>query len=466
MTRYNIALVSDYFYPSFGGIETHIEMLAINLINHGHKVIVITHKYVNHIGIKNYKNIKVYYLNIPVIAMNTSFPTLFSNFFLFAEIFTKEKINIVHGHQTMSNLAIESLFHAKTFNLKTILTEHSLFEVGGFENIVVNTINKLISPDIDVFICVSYTTKKNLMDRLNIESERIHVVPNGIQTDIFHPKPECRLNEKKWCVRNNDKENDRNQKLKIDLSKSNITEKSIKNINTNHNRIYEEIFSTNNAKITTINKEYIKIAVVSRFVKRKGVDLLIRIIPKVCSLYKRFIFIIVGDGPKRDEIEQMIDNFGLEKNVHLLGALSHNQIPDILRECDIFLNTSLTESFCMAILEASSCGLQVVSTNVGGIHEVLPENMITLTSFNDEDVINGLLKAKDKEINNQEMIFINKNFYSWPKIGKKTLDIYDEISEHERFINMNQIMFLRFITRIIYFFEEILFHIYEKYYHF
>lgn len=45
---------------------------------------------------------------------------------------------------------------------------------------------------------------------------------------------------------------------------------------------------------------------------------------------------------------------------------------------DIFLNTSLTEAFCMAIVEAASAGLLVVSTNVGGVPEVLPSQMSVL----------------------------------------------------------------------------------------
>lgn len=46
----------------------------------------------------------------------------------------------------------------------------------------------------------------------------------------------------------------------------------------------------------------------------------------------------------------------------------------------IFLNTSLTEAFCIAIVEAASCGLFVVSTNVGGIKEVLPDHMVNFAS--------------------------------------------------------------------------------------
>ena len=44
----------------------------------------------------------------------------------------------------------------------------------------------------------------------------------------------------------------------------------------------------------------------------------------------------------------------------------------------IFLNTSLTEAFCIAIVEAASCGLLVVSTRVGGVPEVLPQQMIRM----------------------------------------------------------------------------------------
>ena len=44
------------------------------------------------------------------------------------------------------------------------------------------------------------------------------------------------------------------------------------------------------------------------------------------------------------------------------------------------MNTSLTEAFCIAIIEAASCGLLCVSTNVGGVPEVLPPDMVYLSS--------------------------------------------------------------------------------------
>lgn len=72
------------------------------------------------------------------------------------------------------------------------------------------------------------------------------------------------------------------------------------------------------------------------------------------------------------------------------------QVREILRSGHIFLNTSLTEAYCMAIVEAASCGLQVVSTRVGGIPEVLPPNLIHLTDATVDSLHRGLLTAIQK----------------------------------------------------------------------
>ena len=74
----------------------------------------------------------------------------------------------------------------------------------------------------------------------------------------------------------------------------------------------------------------------------------------------------------------MREKFNIQDKVELLGALPHAEVRKTLCRGHIFLNTSLTEAFCIAILEAASCGLLCVSTNVGGIPEVLPPDMIYL----------------------------------------------------------------------------------------
>ena len=59
---------------------------------------------------------------------------------------------------------------------------------------------------------------------------------------------------------------------------------------------------------------------------------------------------------------------------------------DTLVRGHIFVNVSLTESFCIAILEAACAGLLVVTTDVGGIPEVLPKEMMFAANANAKDL--------------------------------------------------------------------------------
>lgn len=58
-------------------------------------------------------------------------------------------------------------------------------------------------------------------------------------------------------------------------------------------------------------------------------------------------------------LEETREKIGLQDRVTLLGSLEHYQVKNVLNKGHIFLNTSLTEAYCMAIVEAASCGLVV-----------------------------------------------------------------------------------------------------------
>ena len=81
----------------------------------------------------------------------------------------------------------------------------------------------------------------------------------------------------------------------------------------------------------------------------------------------------------------------------MIGFESMKIVPFILSSGDIFLNTSISEAFCIAILEAASCGLYVLSTNVGGIGEILPKNLMTLSNPNPESLIENLCDIIDNK---------------------------------------------------------------------
>lgn len=121
----------------------------------------------------------------------------------------------------------------------------------------------------------------------------------------------------------------------------------------------------------------VTIVVISRLVYRKGMDLLVAIIPRICAMHPKVKFIIGkshfpcvnvsqlddllinalgGDGPKRIDLEQMREKHLLHDRVELIGPVKHHDVRNVLVQGHIFLNTSLTEAFCIAIVEAACAG--------------------------------------------------------------------------------------------------------------
>lgn len=79
--------------------------------------------------------------------------------------------------------------------------------------------------------------------------------------------------------------------------------------------------------------------------------------------------ILVGDGPEMPKIEMQIKKLGIFKDVYCLGEQS--SIAELLSIADLFLLTSEIESFGLAALEALSCGVPVVCYDVGGLKELV-----------------------------------------------------------------------------------------------
>ncbi len=109
-------------------------------------------------------------------------------------------------------------------------------------------------------------------------------------------------------------------------------------------------------------------------------------------------FIIVGDGPQRQEIQAAIQATGHAEHFHMLG--NRSDTPQILSALDVFCLTSRNEANPVSILEALSCGVPVVSPDVGSISEtVLPDRTGFLTKplcpEETAEAINKLLSGRD-----------------------------------------------------------------------
>lgn len=367
-SKHRILMVSDFFFPNFGGVENHIYYLAQCLLKLGHKVVVMTHAYETRSGVRYMTGgLKVYYIPWKPFLMQNTLPTFYGTLPIIRTILIREKISLVHGHQAFSTLCHEALMHARTMGYRVVFTDHSLYGFADAGSIHMNKVLQFTLADVTQAICVSHTSKENTVLRSGLPPEKVFVIPNAMDTAMFKPAPE------QLC------------------------------------------------------RDEIVIVVMSRLVYRKGADLLVEVIPEVCRLYPNVRFIVGGDGPKRVRLEEMREKNSLQDRVEMLGAVPHAKVRSVLISGHMFLNSSLTEAFCIAILEAASCGLLTVSTRVGGVPEVLPDDMIVLAKPDPVDMVQAIRKAIDilPKIDPHAMHLRMKKLYSWHDVAKRTEIVYD-----------------------------------------
>lgn len=119
--KHNICMVSDFFYPNMGGVESHIYQLSQCLIEKGHKVVIVTHAYGRRKGVRYLTNgLKVYYLPLQVMYNQSTATTCLHSLPLLRCVFVRERITVVHAHSSFSAMAHDALFHAKTMGLNTV----------------------------------------------------------------------------------------------------------------------------------------------------------------------------------------------------------------------------------------------------------------------------------------------------------------------------------------------------------
>ena len=394
--RLSICFVSDFFLPHVGGVELHIAHLASELARRGHKVCVFTHSYNDTGDVDNNNNknksdkevysgirylrsgVKVYYVpRLTIGQTNCCFPTIFGALKIFRIACVREGVNVVHAHQG-GTLSHECMLHAKTLKIPCcVFTDHSLFGMNDdVASIHSNKVLRMTLGEADRAVCVTKAAKENtcLRGGMNVvpvrrggrwmkkrkgreeeeeeyayelrgfDPRKIEVIPNAVDGEAFYPP--SRAMEKRTDVRSGS-------------SKSSGSKSS----------------SGSGGSAKRSVKKEVTIVVCSRLTYRKGIHLLAKLIPLTLKGNKNVRFIIAGSGPMEPHLREVCEKTHKKEcrgKVEFLGDAKHEDVPNILRRGDIFLNCSLTEAFCTAIVEAASCGLLVVATGVGGVPEVLP----------------------------------------------------------------------------------------------
>ncbi|MGN7305684.1 N-acetyl-alpha-D-glucosaminyl L-malate synthase BshA [Bacillus subtilis] len=173
---------------------------------------------------------------------------------------------------------------------------------------------------------------------------------------------------------------------------------------------------------------------VSNFRKVKRVQDVIRVFRNIAGKTKAKL-LLVGDGPEKSTACELIRKYGLEDQVLMLG--NQDRVEELYSISDLKLLLSEKESFGLVLLEAMACGVPCIGTNIGGIPEVIKNNVSGFL-VDVGDVTAATARAmsilEDEQLSNRftkAAIEMLENEFSSKKIVSQYEQIYADLAEPE-----------------------------------
>ncbi|GAB5400445.1 MAG: hypothetical protein Aureis2KO_20300 [Aureisphaera sp.] len=181
-----------------------------------------------------------------------------------------------------------------------------------------------------------------------------------------------------------------------------------------------------------VNEEGIHILSVGRLMKVKGYDVAISAFKMVCEQYheQALTLHLVGDGPLQASLVELTKQLQIEDRVVFHGWQPSKVIKELYQKADLYLLSSRGEALPTVLLEAQSCGLPVVATDVGSVRDMIPKENCIVIPENTEALANGILQMLSQRENWEKIGSDNRNHvlthYDEDVIMEKLLTLYKE----------------------------------------
>ncbi len=282
--------------------------------------------------------------------------------------------HIVHTHGMRAGWL--GRLASRNIKCKKIYTEHLWTPTFHLKNRTYEKFQlrglKFMDRYTDVTIAVSQSVKDFLVNQLKFDSTKIHVIPNGI--------------------------NPRFLKAKL-LHKPKDVPVMIGTVG-----------SLNNSK-----NHQSSIKAVAKVIKTN---------PKL-----RINFQIIGEGPARTELEKLIESLGVKERIQVSTKV--DDILDRFQHYNIYLNTSLSETFGLAVGEAMALGLPVIASNIPALKYLVGDAGILVSPKDIDAIAENITKlAKDEKMRKELGIKARKRIkdnFSEKVMVDKTAKLYNEL---------------------------------------
>lgn len=179
--------------------------------------------------------------------------------------------------------------------------------------------------------------------------------------------------------------------------------------------------------------EALVIGTVKTLAPKYGIDTLVRAFAEVVASHPQARLRIVGGGPQEGELKRLSVDLGITSYVDFVGPVPHERVPDELRRIDIYaaLSRADSESFGVAVIEASACGLPVVVSEVGGLPEVVEAGVTGLVVPRDDAhaAAAALRRLMDSDSERRAMGLAGRvrveQHYAWPHCVDRMLQVLE-----------------------------------------
>jgi len=156
-----------------------------------------------------------------------------------------------------------------------------------------------------------------------------------------------------------------------------------------HPSVGTRLFHSQNDSSAVMARHHLQgkrvILTVARLVERKGVDVVIRAMPKITESIPNAVYLIVGAGPYQEKLERLVKELELEGRIIFAGYVTDEELPCYYGACDVFVLVSRTledkgemEGFGIVYLEAGACGKPVIAGRGGGASEAVEDGVTGL----------------------------------------------------------------------------------------
>ncbi len=137
------------------------------------------------------------------------------------------------------------------------------------------------------------------------------------------------------------------------------------------------------------------VGMIGRFSRQKNQAMIIDAALKGFAsgqLDKTIHFHFAGSGEKLEELEKVVVQENLDKQVHFHGLLNEDEVTQFLTDLDVYVHASFSETMCTSVMQAMACGLPVLGSDIPGINDIVKneENAILFSNNDVSGLVNGL----------------------------------------------------------------------------